>query len=249
VIHLKTPSEIEAMAKSGALLASVLAALKAAARPGVRTRDLDTLAARLIRRGGATPGFLGYRGFPASLCVSINDEIIHGIPGFRRLKEGDLVSLDLGLILNGWWADAGLSLVMEPTKPLASRLVATTQEALAKGIQAALVGGHLEDISFAIQAHVEAAGFGIVSAYSGHGLGRQMHEEPPVFNTGGSGNGPLLVPGMVLAIEPMVTAGSPSVYVKPDGWTVATSDHSLGAYFEHSVAITKDGPRILTAPL
>ena len=235
------------MAASGALLASVLQSLASACVAGISTRELDALASSLILFSHATPGFLHYRGFPFSLCVSINDEVIHGLPSSRRLLPGDLVSLDLGLILNGWWADAGLTIGLPPLAPLASSLIDVAHSSLLAGIAQARVGNFLGDISFASQSAVERRGFSLVHSYSGHGIGRAMHEEPVVPNLGSPHTGLPLRAGMVLAIEPMVIAGFPQVFVRPDGWTVATSDHSLASYWEHTVAITPSGPRILTA--
>jgi methionyl aminopeptidase len=249
VILFKSPLEIASMRQSGALLASVLASLRLACTPGRTTASLDALAEELIRSQGAIPGFKGYNGFQASLCVSINDEVIHGIPSpYRHLHEGDLVSLDCGLILDGWWADAGLSVGVGSIDPQAAKLLHAASQALTAGINAARAGRHLEDISSAIQRSVEHSGFNVVRSYAGHGVGKSLHEDPPVPNWGRPGNGPLLQPGMVLAIEPMVVAGSPSVYVKEDGWTVATIDRSLSSYFEHTVAVTPSGPLILTQP-
>lgn len=246
MINLKTPHEIEMMAAAGSLLARVLKELRAACRPGVATIELDRLAERMIREGGATPGFLGYQGFPRSICVSINDEAVHGIPGPRRIKEGDLVSLDLGLILDGFWADVGTTVAVGEVPKDAKRLVQATEEALQAGIEEALPGNRLGDVSAAVQAHAEAAGFSVIRQFVGHGIGREMHEDPQVPNFGRPGTGPELKPGMTLAIEPMVNAGTEEVYIKPDGWTVCTADGALSAYSEHTVAITRDGPRILT---
>jgi methionyl aminopeptidase len=234
------------MATAGTLLAQVLKDLRAACRPGVATIELDTLAERLIREGGAVPGFLGYQGFPNSICVSINDEAVHGIPGKRRIKEGDLVSLDLGLILDGFWADVGTTVAVGPVDKEAKRLVEVTEEALKAGIEQAQPGNRLGDVSAAVQAHAEAAGFSVIRQFVGHGIGREMHEDPQVPNFGHPGTGPELKPGMTLAIEPMVNAGTEEVYIKPDGWTVCTADGALSAYSEHTVAVTRDGPRILT---
>jgi methionyl aminopeptidase len=234
------------MATAGTLLAQVLKDLRAACRPGVATIELDTLAERLIREGGAVPGFLGYQGFPNSICVSINDEAVHGIPGKRRIKEGDLVSLDLGLILDGFWADVGTTVAVGPVDKEARRLVEVTEEALKAGIEQAQPGNRLGDVSAAVQAHAEAAGFAVIRQFVGHGIGREMHEDPQVPNFGHPGTGPELKPGMTLAIEPMVNAGTEEVYIKPDGWTVCTADGALSAYSEHTVAVTRDGPRILT---
>jgi methionyl aminopeptidase len=247
VINLKTTHEIELMARAGRLLAEVLDDLRRACKPGVRTIELDRLAERKIREGGARPGFLGYHGFPNSICVSLNDEAVHGIPGSRRIQAGDIVSLDLGLVLDGFWADVGCTVPVGKVSAEAERLIKVTEEALAVGIRQAQPGGRLGDISAAVQRHAEEAGFSVIKQFVGHGIGRQMHEDPQVPNFGVPGTGPELRPGMTLAIEPMVNAGSEDVYIKPDGWTVCTVDGSLSAYFEHTVAVTKDGPKVLTS--
>ena len=247
MINLKTKHEIDLMARAGTLLASVVPELEAACKPGVKTIELDRIAEKMIRAGGAVPGFLGYHGYPRSICVSINDEAVHGIPGNRRIQEGDLVSLDLGLVLDGFWADVGSTVAVGKVDDEAQRLIDVTRSALAVGIEKAQPGGWLGDISAAIQQHVEAAGFSVIRQFVGHGIGRQMHEEPQVPNFGKPGTPPKLKPGMVLAIEPMVNAGSYEVYMKPDGWTICTVDGSLSAYFEHTVAITENGPLVLTA--
>jgi len=247
MINLKTKHEIELMARAGRLLASVLPPLSAACEPGVKTIELDGIADKLIRAGGAVPGFLGYNGFPRSICVSINDEAVHGIPGSRKIQNGDLVSLDLGLILEGFWADVGITVGVGDVTPEAARLMKVTEEALNVGIAKAQPGGWLGDVSSAIQSHVEAAGFSVIRQFVGHGIGRNMHEDPQVPNFGRPGTPPRLKAGMTLAIEPMVNAGSYEVYMKPDGWTICTADGSLSAYFEHTVAITESGPIVLTA--
>ena len=247
MINLKTAHEIDLMARAGTLLASVLPPLREACVPGVKTIELDRIAERLIRQGGATPGFLGYHGYPRSICVSINDEAVHGIPGNRKVAAGDLVSLDLGLVLEGFWADVGITVGVGKISPEAEKLLKVTEEALYVGIQKARPGGWLGDISSAIQKHVEASGFSVIRQFVGHGIGRQMHEDPQVPNFGTPGTPPRLKPGMTLAIEPMVNAGSHEVYMKPDGWTICTVDGGLSAYFEHTVAITDKGPLILTA--
>ncbi len=247
MINLKTAHEIDLMARAGKLLASVLPPLREACVPGVRTDELDKIADKLIRAGGATPGFLGYHGFPKSICVSINDEAVHGIPGSRKVVAGDVVSLDLGLVLEGFWADAGTTVGVGKISKEADRLIKVTEEALYVGIAKAQPGGYLGDISSAIQKHVEKAGFSVIRQFVGHGIGRQMHEDPQVPNFGSPGTPPRLKPGMTLAIEPMVNAGSHEVYMKPDGWTICTADGALSAYFEHTVAITDKGPLILTA--
>ncbi len=246
MINLKTADEIDLMARAGSLLASVLPPLKEACQPGVKTIELDRIADKLIREGGAIPGFLGYNGFPRSICVSINDEAVHGIPGNRKIAEGDLVSLDLGLVLEGFWADVGVTVGVGKITREAARLLKVTEQALYVGIDKARPGGYLGDISSAIQDHVEAAGFSVIRQFVGHGIGRQMHEDPQLPNFGRPGTPPRLKPGMTLAIEPMVNAGSYEVYMKPDGWTICTADRSLSAYFEHTVAITEKGPIVLT---
>lgn len=248
MINLKTEHEIDMMARAGHLLAAVVGELKAACREGLRTIELDRLAERRIRAAGARPGFLGYHGFPKSICVSINDEAVHGIPGKRKIEDGDIVSLDLGLVLDGFWADMGCTVAVGKVSPEARRLTRVTEECLEIAIQHAQPGGHLGDISAAVQRHAEAAGFSVIRQFVGHGIGRAMHEDPQLPNFGLPGTGPELKPGMTLAIEPMVNQGSPDVYIKPDGWTVCTTDGSLSAYFEHTVAITRSGPRILTSP-
>ena len=246
MINLKTDHEIEMMARAGRVLDSVVAELKEACREGVRTIELDRLAERRIRAAGARPGFLGYHGFPNSICVSINDEAVHGIPGRRRIEDGDIVSLDLGLVLDGFWADMGCTVAVGKVEPEARRLIKITDECLEVAIQHAQPGGRLGDISAAVQEHAERAGFSVIRQFVGHGIGRQMHEDPQLPNFGVAGSGPELKPGMTLAIEPMVNQGAPDVYIKPDGWTVCTSDGSLSAYVEHTVAVTKKGPRVLT---
>jgi methionyl aminopeptidase len=249
MINLKTAHEIDLMARAGSLLASVLPALREACVPGVKTIELDRIADRLIRAGGATPGFLGYNGFPRSICVSINDEAVHGIPGNRKVAEGDVVCLDLGLVLEGFWADVGITVGAGRISKEAQRLITVTEQALYVGIDKARPGGYMGDISSAIQKHVEAAGFSVIRQFVGHGIGRQMHEDPQVPNYGSPGAPPRLKAGMTLAIEPMVNAGSHEVYMKPDGWTICTVDGSLSAYFEHTVAITDRGPVVLTSSL
>jgi len=248
VINIKTEHEIDMMAKAGQVLSAVVDELKAACREGLRTIELDRLADRRIRAAGARPGFLGYHGFPKSICVSINDEAVHGIPGKRKIEDGDIVSLDLGLVLDGFWADMGCTVAVGKASPEARRLTRVTEECLEIAIQHAQPGGHLGDISAAVQRHAEGAGFSVIRQFVGHGIGRAMHEDPQLPNFGVPGTGPELKPGMTLAIEPMVNQGSPDVYIKPDGWTVCTTDGSLSAYFEHTVAITKNGPRVLTSP-
>jgi len=246
MINLKTKHEIELMATAGKLLSSVVEEMKAACEPGITTGELDRLADRLIRKGGGRPGFLGYQDYPKSTCISVNDEVVHAIPGKRVIKDGDIVSLDLGLVLDGFWADMGCTVPVGQVGPEALRLIRVTEESFWAGIEQAQPGNRLGDLSAAIQRHVEAAGYSVVRQFVGHGIGRNMHEDPQVPNFGTPGTGPELRPGMTLAIEPMVNAGSYDVYIKPDGWTVMTADGKLSAYFEHTVAVTADGPRILT---
>jgi len=247
VINLKTEYEIEMMARAGAALESVTDKLVDNCRPGVRTDELDRIGDAAIRALGARPGFLGYNGFPKSICISVNDEAVHGIPGSRRVEDGDLVSLDLGLVLDGFWADMGTTVMVGKVPPEAARLVRTTRECLERAVDQAQPHGRIGDISAVVQAHAEKAGFGVIRQFVGHGIGRHMHEDPQVPNFGRAGTGPELKPGMVLAIEPMINQGSPEVYVKPDGWTVCTADGLYSAYAEHTVAITAAGPRVLTS--
>lgn len=247
LINLKTRHEIELMARAGDVLAGVVDELKRATRPGVRTIELDRLAEQRIRAAGARPGFLGYQDYPNTICISINDEVVHGIPGRRVIRDGDLVSLDLGLVLDGFWADMGCTVMVGKVTPEAAKLVRVTEEALKLGIAAARPGNRLYDISAAVQQHVESNGFSVVRQFVGHGIGRNMHEDPQLPNFGRPGTGAELRPGMTLAIEPMVNAGGYDVRIEPDGWTVKTVDGSLSAYFEHTVAVTAEGPRVLTA--
>jgi len=248
MIIYKSQAEIELMREAGAILAETLLQLRTIARPGITLLELDREADRFIRTRGCIPGFVGYQGYRNAICTSVNDQVVHGIPTNRKLREGDLLSLDAGLIHRGFWADAGLSVGIGTMSPDAQRLMDVTRQSLDIGIEQAQVGNRIGDISAAIQQHVEQAGFSVVRQFVGHGIGRDMHEDPQVPNFGIAGRGPLLKPGMVLAIEPMVNAGGPDVALLGDGWTVVTVDHSLSAYFEHSVAITPDGPEILTTP-
>jgi methionyl aminopeptidase len=246
MIIYKSAAEIDLMREAGAILAETLNRLQRMARPGVTLLELDREAGQFIRDRGCIPGFVGYQGYQNSICTSVNDQVVHGIPTNRKLRDGDLLSLDAGLIHRGFWADAGLTVGIGKLAPEAQRLLNVTRESLSIGIGKAQVGNRIGDISAAIQQHVEAAGFSVVRQFVGHGIGRDMHEDPQVPNFGIAGRGPLLKPGMVLAIEPMVNAGSPDVALLGDGWTVVTTDHKLSAYFEHSVAITTDGPQVLT---
>lgn len=242
---------MEAIARAGEILARLFAALPQQVRPGVSTAALDAFAEEFIRsHPGATPAFKGLYGFPANACISVNEEVVHGIPNARRvLAEGDLVSVDVGVQLEGWFADAAVTLPVGEIDPEARRLLDTTRAALAAGIAQAAPGRHLGDIGHAIQTTVEDAGFGIVRDLVGHGIGREPHEEPQVPNYGRPGRGVLLREGMVLAIEPMVNEGGAAVVTLPDRWTVVTADRRRSAHFEHTVAVTADGPWILTAPV
>ena len=246
MIIYKSPAEIDLMREAGGILGETLARLAAMSKPGITLLELDREADRFIREQDCVPGFIGYQGYRHAICTSVNDQVVHGIPTNRKLREGDLLSLDAGLIHRGFWADAGLSVAIGRVSPEAQRLMDVTRQALDIGIDKARVGNRIGDISAAVQQHVEGAGFSVVTQFVGHGIGRDMHEDPQVPNFGIAGRGPLLKPGMVLAIEPMVNAGGPEVALLGDGWTVVTVDHSLSAYFEHSVAITADGPEILT---
>lgn len=244
--RLKRPEEIEKMRVSGRILGACLSQLAASVRPGMTTLELDRIAETFIRDHGCIPGFLGFEGYPNSLCVSINDQVVHGIPGAQVIHDGDLVSLDCGLILDGWWADSGLSVACGEPSLLVRRLIDVTREALDRGIDAARPGNHIGDIGYAVQTFVEANGFSVVRQYVGHGIGRDMHELPQVPNYGKPGMGNLLKPGYVIAIEPMVNAGRPDTRVLDDDWTVVTTDGKLSCYFEHTIAITENGPEVLT---
>src|SRR6202163_4663250 len=246
MIIYKSPAEIDLMREAGAILGEALAHLQSMARPGVTLVELDREADLFIRARQFIPGFIHHQGYQNAICTSVNDQVVHGIPTNRKLRERDLLSLDAGLIHRGFWADAGLTVGVGKISPHAQRLMEVTRESLGIGIEQAQVGKRIGDISSAVQRHVEQAGFSVVRQFVGHGIGRDMHEDPQVPNFGIAGRGPLLKPGMVLAIEPMVNARSPDVALLGDGWTVVTVDHSLSAYFEHSVAITADGPEILT---
>ncbi|MFN2582705.1 MAG: type I methionyl aminopeptidase [Candidatus Dormibacteria bacterium] len=244
--RLKRPDEIARMRAAGEILGACLSHVAANVRAGITTDDLDREADTFIRDHGCIPGFIGYNDFPKSICISVNDEVVHGIPGERVLRDGDLVSLDCGLILDGWWADSGLTVPCGDVSPEAARLIDVTREALERGIAAAQPGNHIGDIGHAVQTYAEAAGYSVVRQFVGHGIGRNMHEPPQVPNYGRAGTGNLLKPGYVLAIEPMVNAGGADVHILGDRWTVVTDDHALSCYFEHTVAITAAGPEVLT---
>jgi methionyl aminopeptidase len=248
MIHIKTPKEIEIMRQSNGLAAQVLQKLREATKPGIATRELDHLAERLVRAAGAIPAFKGYRGYPASLCVSVDEEVVHGIPGNRRLREGEIVSLDLGTYLNGYYGDAAITLPVGQVSEEAALLLKVAEQSLAKGIEQARDGNRLLDISHAIQSWAEVNGFSVVRDFVGHGIGRNLHEDPQVPNFGPPHQGPRLRPGMVLAIEPMINAGTWEVKVLDDAWTVVTADQRLSAHFEHTIAITEQGADILSRP-
>jgi methionyl aminopeptidase len=246
MIIRKSSEEIEAMARSGAILARCLQLLRSKARAGVTTSELDQAAERFIRSQGAEPAFKGYRGFPGSICSSPNSMIVHGIPGSYKLQRGDILSIDVGVVLDGWVSDAAVTVPIGPVSPIATRLMQTTRESLFEALEQVRVGNHLGDVSAAVQRKVEADGFAVVKSLVGHGVGREMHEDPQIPNHGEPGTGPELDEGMVLAIEPMTTAGEDGIRVGADNWSVYTSDGSLACHFEHTVAVTKEGPRILT---
>jgi methionyl aminopeptidase len=245
-IVLKTPEQIERMAAAGAIQARCLRMLRAKCRPGVTTAELDLAAERFIASAGATPTFKGYRGFPGSICASPNSMVVHGIPGSYELARGDVISLDVGVTKDGWVADAAVTVPIGPVSPEAQKLLDVTEAALHAGIAEARPGNHLGDISHAIQRTAEIEGMSIIRTLVGHGVGSEMHEDPQIPNFGEPGSGPELEPGMVLAIEPMVNAGGPEVRVGGDNWAVYSSDGSLAAHFEFTVAVTEDGPRVLT---
>jgi methionyl aminopeptidase len=246
VIVRKSPAEIEMMARAGRVVASTLDLLEAEAHAGVTTGELDRLAEQHIRSFGGVPTFKGYRGFPGSICASPNDMIVHGIPGSYELRDGDLLSVDVGVTLDGWVADSAITLPIGPVSEQAYALIGVCQKGLEAAIGQCYAGNRLGDISHAVQEVVEAKGFGVVRALVGHGVGRSMHEDPQIPNYGPAGRGPKLAPGMVFAIEPMITAGSFGVRAGDDGWAVYSDDGSLAAHCEHSVAITEGEPRILT---
>lgn len=246
MIIRKTPEQVELMAAAGEIHARCLKMLTRKVRPGVTTAELDAAAEKFIRSQGATPAFKGYRGFPGSICASPNSMVVHGIPGPYELKRGDVLSIDVGVVKDGWVADGAVTLPVGPIEPEARRLLEVTEASLFAGVEQMVAGNHLGDVSAAIQRTVEREGMSIIRTLVGHGIGREMHEEPQVPNYGEPGKGPLLEEGMVLAIEPMVNAGGPLVRMGEDGWAVYSEDGSLAAHFEFTVAVTPDGPRILT---
>ena len=247
-IQLKTPEQIALMREAGLVVAHALQAVQNAVAVGVTTKELDAIAHAVIRDAGATPSFLGYHGYPAAICSSINEEVVHGIPSDRELLEGDIISIDCGAIVNGWHGDAALSVMVGAASAEVLKLSKVTEASLWAGLGQARAGNRLSDIGHAVEQCVRAQGdYGILEDYVGHGIGTSMHMQPPIPNYGDPGRGPVLKVGMVLAIEPMVTIGSPKVQVLIDGWTVVTADRSWASHWEHTVAITEDGPWILTA--
>lgn len=246
MITLKNSKEIASMQKSGAITAAAMMAARAVIRPGVTTRQIDRAVHAEILAHGAVPSFLGYGGFPGSACVSVNDEVIHGIPGDRVIHEGDLVKIDVGALFEGFHGDCAATFAVGEVSEEARRLMDVTRQSFYEGIKFARVGYRVSDISHAIQEYAEGRGYGVVRQYVGHGVGRKLHEDPEVPNFGKPGHGPRLLPGMTIAIEPMINAGSFDVKVMPDNWTVKTADHSLSAHYEHSVLITTGDPVLLT---
>ena len=246
MIFLKSPEEIEKMARAGRIVAEVLESLRHMVKTGVTTVELEEFADERIRALGGIPAFKGYRGYPASLCTSVNEQVVHGIPSARRLKDGDIISIDLGVLLEGFFGDAAITVPVGVIDREAANLTRITEEALYLGIDKAVEGNRLFDISGAIQGHIERNGFSVVRLFVGHGIGRELHEEPQVPNYGTPGQGPRLKRGMALAIEPMVNAGTHEVRILDDGWTAVTADGKKSAHFEHTVVVTAGKPRILT---
>jgi methionyl aminopeptidase len=246
MILLKSLQEIARMEMANRIVAEILEGVKERVRPGVETRELDELAEEMCRRRRVEPAFKGYRGYPCSICVSVNEEIVHGIPGARKLKTGDLVSLDFGVKHDGYYGDAAVSVAVGKVAPRARALLEATEASLYAGIAQVKTGKRLSDISHAVQTAVEAKGFAVIREFVGHGIGRALHEDPQIPNFGPPGRGPVLQPGMTLAIEPMTSAGSWKVKILQDGWTAVTQDGSLSAHFEHTVALTENGVLILS---
>jgi methionyl aminopeptidase len=247
-VEIKTPEQIDAMRRAGLVVGRTLELLRGHVRAGVTTAELDGIAEDSIRSAGATPSFLGYHGFPATICTSVNDEVVHGIPGERVLAEGDLVSIDCGAIVDGWHGDSAITVSVGPVSAELEALMAVTEQAMWRGIAAAQLGGRVTDISHAVERHVRShGGFGIVEDYTGHGIGSAMHQPPDVPNFGRPGKGPRLVPGLALAVEPMITLGTRETDLLDDDWTVVSTDGSWAAHFEHTFTITPEGTWVLTA--
>jgi methionyl aminopeptidase len=248
-VEIKTPEQIDGMRRAGLVVGSALELLRASVRAGITTGELDAIAEDHIRSSGATPSFLGYHGFPGSICTSVNDEVVHGIPGGRVLAEGDLVSIDCGAIVDGWHGDAAITVAIGSVPDDVSELMRVTEQAMWRGIAAAHLGGRVTDISHAVERYVRGEGrYGIVEDYTGHGIGSQMHQPPDVPNYGRPGRGPRLVEGLALAVEPMITLGTKETTLLDDDWTVVTDDGSRAAHFEHTFTITPAGTWVLTAP-
>jgi methionyl aminopeptidase len=246
VIVCRSHGEIDALRRVNQLVGRILAELRGIVAPGVTTQEIDELAERRVREAGAVPAFKGYHGYPATICASVNEQVVHGIPSKRRLVEGDILSVDMGAKLDGFFGDCAVTVPVGRVSPEAAALLKVTEEALFHGIGAVKPGARVSDIGAAVQRHVEAHGFSVVREFVGHGIGTALHEEPQIANYGPGGRGPRLAEGMVLAIEPMVNAGKPAVKVLGDGWTAVTRDGSLSAHFEHTVVVTRDGCEILT---
>ena len=249
MIELKSPSQLQLMRRAGVIVRDLLEILEKTVGPGITTLELDNLAEKTIVKMGGQPAFKGYRGYPATICTSVNEEVVHGIPSKRALKPGDIVGIDVGAVIEGYYSDAAVTVALEPISPVARKLMKVTAEALLEGIALATEEHRLSDISHAIQKHVESQGFSVVRDFVGHGIGTQLHEAPQIPNYGEPGFGPSLKAGMVLAIEPMVNEGCPEVHLLDDGWTAVTKDGKLSAHFEHTIAVTKSGPEILTGCL
>ncbi|MCR3921124.1 MAG: type I methionyl aminopeptidase [Firmicutes bacterium] len=247
MITIKSQREVELMRAAGRVVAEVLHSLKQAVQPGITTAQLDKIAEKLIRKADCTPAFLGYHGFPASICASVNEEVVHGIPSLRKLKDGDIVSIDVGAVFQGYYGDAAATFPVGDVDAEVLRLLDVTRESLYQGIAQATCNHHLTDISHAVQVYVEKHGFSVVRNYVGHGIGNQMHEEPQIPNFGKPGRGPRLQAGMALAIEPMVNSGTWQVETLQDNWTVVTQDRKWSAHFEHTIVVTEDAPVIMTA--
>jgi methionyl aminopeptidase len=246
--ELKRDADIATMRRAGAVVAEMLARTRAAVRPGVTTAELDRIAAQVLKEHGATSSFKGYYGYPATICTSVNEQIVHGIPGSRKLREGDIVGIDAGAIVDGWHADGAATVPVGRVSPAAEKLIRVTEAALQRGIAAARAGAHLGDIGAAVQSLAEAEGYSVVRNYVGHGIGRAMHEPPQVPNFGSPGTGKRISAGLCIAIEPMLNAGGAPTRLLDDGWTVVTTDGALSAHFEHTVAVTAEGPVVLTLP-